>query len=85
MTKTAAPLGWRQRLNPARFLRGLGPEAGPVTLNRARIFILPTRQGLAYALVLFAILAGAVNYENSLAYALVFTLVGLGVVSIIHT
>ncbi len=85
MTKTAAPLGWRQRLNPARFLRGLGPEAGPVTLNRARIFILPTRQGLAYALVLFAILAGAVNYENSLAYALVFTLVGLGVVSILHT
>ena len=54
-------------------------------MNRARIFILPTRQGLAYALVLFAILAGAVNYENSLAYALVFTLVGLGVVSIMHT
>ncbi len=85
MTGTAAPLGWRQRLSPARFLRGLGPEEGPVTLDRSRIFILPTRQGLAYVLVLSAILVGAVNYENSLAYALVFTLVGLGVVSILHT
>lgn len=85
MTLSRAPLRWRQRLNPARFIRGLGPEEGPVTLNRSRIFILPTRQGLAYALVLFAVLAGAVNYENSLAYALVFTLAGLGIVSILHT
>lgn len=85
MTTGTVPLTWRQRINPARFFRGLGPETGPVTLDRNRIFILPTRQGAVFVLVLFAILLGAINYQNSLAYALVFLLTGLGVVSILHT
>lgn len=85
MTGEALPLTWRQRFHPARFTRGLGPETGPVTLDRRRIFILPTRQGWVFALILFAILLGAINYSNSLAYVLIFTLTGLGIVSILHT
>ncbi|WP_197722823.1 DUF58 domain-containing protein [Sulfurivermis fontis] len=81
----ATPLTLRQRFSLARFLRGLGTETGPVTLDRRRIYILPTRQGLLLGAVLLAILLGAINYDNGLAFALVFLLTGLGVVSILHT
>lgn len=80
-----AALTWRQRLSLARFLRGTGTEAGPVTLDRRRVYILPTRQGLLFGAVLLAILLGAINYDNALAFALVFLLAGLGLVSILHT
>lgn len=81
----ATPLTLRQRFSLARFLRGIGPESGPVRLDRRRVYILPTRQGLLLGGVLVAILLGAINYDNALAYALVFLLAGLGVVSILHT
>ena len=81
----ATPLTLRQRFSPARFLRGLGVESGPILLDRRRVYILPTRQGLLLGAVLIAILLGAINYDNGLAFALVFLLAGLGVVSILHT
>ncbi len=61
------------------------PQAGPVTLGRRRIYILPTRSGLVFAVILMAMLIGAVNYQNSLAFILTFLLTGLVVVSMIHT
>ena len=75
---------WRS-LNLARFFLGEGPEHGPITLNRRRVYILPTRNGLIFALVLFAMLLGAVNYNNSLVYVLTFMLASMVVVSILHT
>lgn len=79
------PLTMRQRFSLARFLRGPGPETGPVLLDRRRVYILPTREGLLLGAVLIAILLGAINYDNALAFVLVFLLIGLGVVSILHT
>lgn len=79
------PLTMRQRFSLARFLRGPGPETGPVLLDRRRVYILPTRQGLLLSAVLLAILLGAINYDNALAFALVFLLAGLCMVSILHT
>ncbi|MFA7382750.1 MAG: DUF58 domain-containing protein [Desulfurivibrionaceae bacterium] len=79
------PLTMHQRFSLARFLRGPGPETGPVLLDRHRVYILPTRQGLLLGAVLIAILLGAINYDNALAFALVFLLAGLSVVSILHT
>ncbi len=60
-------------------------ETGPVTLGRRRIYLLPSRSGLLFSLVLMAMLIGAVNYQNSLAFALTFLLTALSVVSIVHT
>lgn len=74
-----------QRLNLARFFRGEGPQPGSISLNRRRIYILPTRAGLIFGLLQFAMLLGAINYNNSLAYALTFLLTSLAVVSILHT
>ena len=43
-------------------------------LTQRRVFVLPTRQGLAYAVSLLVMLVGAINYNLSLGYALVFLL-----------
>jgi uncharacterized protein (DUF58 family) len=57
----------------------------PIILTQRRIFILPTRSGLLYATVLALMLTGAINYNLSLGYALVFLLAGLGLVAMVHT
>jgi len=60
-------------------------EPSPIRLDRRRVYILPTRAGALFAMVLLAMLLGAINYNNSLAYALTFLLASLTVVSILHT
>jgi uncharacterized protein (DUF58 family) len=84
----ASPLQHRleeMRLFWARLFRRSGPEAGPIRLDRRRVYVLPTRAGVLFAFVLLAMLLGAINYNNSLAYALTFLLASLTVVSILHT
>lgn len=61
------------------------PEAAPIVLTQRRVYVLPTRAGLAYAAALGVILLGAMNYNLSLGHALVFLLAGLGIVTILHT
>ena len=60
-------------------------EQLPVVLTQRRIFILPTRAGLLYGVVLCVMLIGAINYNLSLGHALVFLLAGLGLVAMVHT
>jgi len=78
---------WRE--NMALFWRRLFrrdlPEPGPVTLDRRRVYIIPSRSGVVFAVVLLAMLIGAINYQNSLAFVLTFLLTSLAVVSMIHT
>ena len=50
-----------------------------------RIFILPTAYGCTFALVLGAMLLGAINYNNGLAYVLTFLLASVALVSMLHT
>lgn len=57
----------------------------PIVLTQRRIFIVPTRSGLLFAVVLCVMLLGAINYNLSLGHALVFLLAGLGVVAMLHT
>jgi hypothetical protein len=66
-------------------LRTRPPEPVPIVLGQRRIYVLPTRAGLMYALVLLVLLIGAINYNLSLGYGLVFLLAGLGVVTILHS
>lgn len=62
-----------------------GPEAAPIVLTQRRVYVLPTRAGLAYAAALGLMLIGAINYNLSLGYALIFLLAGLGLVTLLHT
>ena len=56
-----------------------------VTINRHQLFILPTRHGVAYFLVLLLILFGSINYEISLGFMLTFLLGSLGLLGMIYT
>lgn len=68
---------WALRVRP--------PEPAPIVLGQRRVYVLPTRAGLAYGVALGTILLGAMNYNLSLGHALVFLLAGLGIVAILHT
>ncbi|MDM8536093.1 DUF58 domain-containing protein [Desulfobacterales bacterium HSG17] len=57
----------------------------PYTLNRKRIYILPTRHGFLFLLVLLGMLMGCVNYENNVGFLLTFLLGGMAFISIFHT
>jgi len=61
------------------------PEPGTIVLGQRRIYVLPTRQGLGFVLALLVMLIGAINYNLSLGYLLVFLLGGMGLVCILHT
>jgi len=45
-------------------------EALPITLNRHRIYVLPTRFGLMFSAVLLVMLMGSLNYNNNPALLL---------------
>lgn len=62
-----------------------GPESEPVVLGQRRVYILPTRAGMAFGVTILLMLVGAINYNLSLGYILTFLLAGMGVVSILHT
>lgn len=60
-------------------------SAGPWLIDRRRVYIVPTRYGYGYALLLFVMLLGAMNYSNSMAFALTFLLAGIGLLAMHHT
>jgi uncharacterized protein (DUF58 family) len=61
------------------------PEPGTIFLRQNRVYILPTRPGLAFALALGVMLIGSINYNLSLGYILTFLLASMGLVAILHT
>ncbi len=71
---------------PDRFLRVARPDGdGRVRIGPRQIYILPTRYGLGFGLLLVLMLAGSINYANNLGFLLTFLLAGLGVVAMLHT
>lgn len=61
------------------------PEAGAVILVQRRVFILPTRHGMLFAIVLMCMLLGAINYTLSLGFVLGFLLVALAFNAMFYT
>jgi uncharacterized protein (DUF58 family) len=64
--------------------RRQGVDRDPVELHRRRIYILPTRLGLAYAAMLLAMVTGGMNYNSNLGLAMAFLLASLGLVAMHH-
>jgi len=62
-----------------------GPFDGEVTLTRDRVYIIPTRVGLIFALLLLILLIGSINYEKNLGFVLTFLLTGVGNVLLLAT
>lgn len=69
----------------SQLVRGRGAEAGPVVLDRRRIYILPTRHGVLFGVFLLAMLIGSINYSLSLGYVLTFLLGGVSLIGMLHT
>jgi uncharacterized protein (DUF58 family) len=66
----------------ARRRHGVDPPR--VTIGRSRIYILPTRFGVALAALTFAMLLGSLNYAASLGFFLTFLLASTGLVTMLH-
>lgn len=68
-----------------RWISRRAPRSRAITLNHSRLFILPTRAGLGFLLVITLLWLLATNYENNLVFALTFLLVSVFVVLPVHT
>ncbi len=58
---------------------------GTTSIPKRRLYILPTRAGIGFGIMLTAMLLGAMNYSNNMAFALTFLLGGVGFVCMHHT
>lgn len=75
---------WAHRRLP-RLLPGGRSEGLPTTLHRRRIYILPTRYGMFFGVLVFVMLLGSLNYNNNLALMLTFLLGGMLLIAPVHT
>lgn len=69
----------RQRLRRAWHARHRASERHE--LNQRNVYIVPTRAGLAFIVVLLVLLIGSINYQLNLGYALTFLLAGAALAS----
>ncbi|HJW54287.1 MAG TPA: DUF58 domain-containing protein [Burkholderiaceae bacterium] len=60
-------------------------ESGEVFLGQRRVFIMPSRAGLAFGVLLGLLFIGAVNYNLSLGLALTFLIAGCALVGMYLT
>jgi uncharacterized protein (DUF58 family) len=74
----------RQRLTEraaAWAMRRQGADHLPLRLMSRRLYILPTRTGVGFGVMLFGMLLAGLNYANSLALLFTFMLAGLALVA----
>ena len=76
-------LRWRELSE--RWMSRRAPASRNVTLDHNKLFILPTRAGLAFLLIIALLWLLGTNYENNLVFALTFLLVSLFAVLPVHT
>ncbi|MEC5163626.1 MULTISPECIES: DUF58 domain-containing protein [unclassified Janthinobacterium] len=60
-------------------------EPGEVFLSQRRVFIVPSRAGLAFAALLLLLFIGAINYQLGLGFALTFFSAACAVVDMVLT
>lgn len=76
----------------ARFLRATDrlrrragqPASATAATHHRRIYILPTRAGLGYGVVMLVTLLGALNYQNNLGLFLTFLMISTALVGMHH-
>lgn len=82
----AASLAHRAALRAQAWLQRPGtPEAGEVFLHRRRIYILPNKAGIAFALLIVILLIGSINYNLGLGFGLTFLAAAIGIVDMVLT
>lgn len=61
------------------------PPANSIELHQGNVFILPTREGIYFMVLVVLMVIAAINYQNSLIFLIAFLLFSLFMVSILHT
>jgi len=61
------------------------PSSDAILLHNRRLYILPTRFGYLFAIMLLFLFFAAINYQNSMAFMLTFMLMALGIISLWQT
>ncbi|MDQ2075546.1 DUF58 domain-containing protein [Marinimicrobium sp. ABcell2] len=67
-----------------RWIERRSPRADEVLLRHKTIYVLPTRQGVGFMVMLLLLWVLGTNYQNNLILGLVFLLIGLVFVSVVH-
>lgn len=62
-----------------------GVEHGEVLLDRKRVYILPTRAGLVFAIATVVLLVGSINYQLQLGFLLTFLVASMALVGMHQT
>jgi hypothetical protein len=70
---------WRRAADWER--RRRGGNRLPMLVSSRRVYILPTRGGLAFAALLLVMLLAGLNYSNSMALLFTFLLAGFGLIA----
>jgi uncharacterized protein (DUF58 family) len=79
-----SPGSWRASYLQ-RLFRHAPADHDPVILRHRRIYILPTKRGVAFLATLAMTLLTSLNYSLSLGFAATFLLIGLVSAALIHT
>ena len=82
-SKTPSPNKWQARWQ--RWLDRRIPAANSITLTQRSIFIVPSKVGWSFVLLLILLLVTAINYQNSLIYGLTFWLFSVAMSALLFT
>ena len=85
MSAKLLPFSFWKRTYWQQFFRVATTTNQTAVLNPRRIYIIPTRWGFLYAVMLLALLVGSINYALSLGYYVTFLLASLGNIAMLHT
>lgn len=77
--------GWLRGRRSTWRERTTARDRGEVELNQRRVYVLPTRAGLGFSVLLLALLVGSVNYSLGLGFGLTFVAAACGLVDMITT
>lgn len=78
-------LSIKDRFRLSRFFAGEKPSDEAIRLNQRRIFILPSKRGLSFVVLILLLLLIAFVYNNNLAYFLTFLLASVFFIGILHS
>ncbi len=77
--------GWMRRTTGKWLPRRGALDAGEVVLSQRRVFILPTRAGIGFAVLVLVLLVGSINYSLGLGFALSFLILSCALVDMVFT
>jgi uncharacterized protein (DUF58 family) len=81
----AQPRSWLNRRRAQWRTKATARDTGSVLLSQRRVYILPTRAGLGFCVLLLVLLVGSINYNLGLGFGLTFVAGACAIVDMVQT